>query len=375
MKKSPIFCAACEASDCEIALIGGLRRTTCPHCGHSQRVDIEPFDYYSFAMGSTSVDRERLKAQAGFVSSHLSENARALEVGCAAGDLAHELRLQLNFGCYHGVEISPARRRAAEKLDRVFAETLDELLETGAVQSADYDIVLSSHYLEHVEHPFAAIELMTRVMKPNGLLFVETPNRSGHAGLPFDDNRAHIHFFCVASLTRILARCGLETIALETGARHDARYPDCLRVMARLNTVSQKQTTSILTSAVELDGVDKLVVWGAGRMVDEVLAHYLDPSRIAFFVDRDIRKHGDTCMGAPVRSPDALEQSSGWCVLINSLEMETSIREEISKRFGARVSRVISVAELLDSLVEPRKNGARLSNSELESARFAPTAP
>ena len=112
-----IICAACEAADPEIIVIGGLRRTFCPHCHHSQRIDIEPFDYTHFAMGSTGVAAERLRAQADFIARRLSDGARALEIGCAAGDLAQALRECRSFVTYDGVEFSPARERAAKRLD------------------------------------------------------------------------------------------------------------------------------------------------------------------------------------------------------------------------------------------------------------------
>ena len=68
MMNGRIVCAACEAADPEIVVIGGLRRTSCPSCHHSQRVDVEPFDYTNFAMGGTGLAPERLAAQADFIA-------------------------------------------------------------------------------------------------------------------------------------------------------------------------------------------------------------------------------------------------------------------------------------------------------------------
>ena len=255
-----IICAACEAADPEIAEIGGLRRTSCPHCHHSQRVDIEPFDYTHFAMGSTGIAPERLKAQADFIATRLGDGARALEVGCAAGDLAQALRERRSFATYDGVEFSPARERAAKRLDRVFDAPLENLLSSGAIEEASYDVVLSSHCLEHLDDPSAMVAAMRRALKPDGLLFIETPNRSGHARLPFDDNRSHIHFFGVLSLTRLLARHGLETIAAETGARLDARYSNSLRALARVRATLAVDAP-LLSDHPSLAGVDKVVIW------------------------------------------------------------------------------------------------------------------
>ncbi|MGP8245709.1 MAG: class I SAM-dependent methyltransferase [Bryobacteraceae bacterium] len=343
-----IICAACEATDPEIVVIGGVRRTSCRHCHHSQRIDIEPFDYTRVAMGSTGIAAERLKGQADFIVTRLSDAARALEIGCAAGDLAQALRERRSFATYDGVELSPARQRAAERLDHVFDAPLQSLLASGSIEEASYDVVLSSHCLEHLDDPSATIAAMRRALKPDGLMFIETPNRSGHARLPFDDNRSHIHFFGVLSLTRLLARHGLETVAVETGARLDARYSDSVRVLARAHAAPVVESR-LLSDHPKLAGVDKLVVWGAGRMVEEMLEHYFDPQRIAFFIDKDERKHGTLRFGAPVRGPDALAQGANWIVLVNLLEMESAIRAEIAATHSARVARVVSVSELLDS--------------------------
>lgn len=83
-------------------------------------------------------------------------------------------------------------------------------------------------------------------------------------------------------------------------------------------------------------------------MVDEMLAPYFDPARIAFFVDTDVRKKGSLRLGARVRDPSALETGSRWVVLINSLESESAIRAEIEAHHRATVTRVIGIAELLD---------------------------
>ncbi len=230
-----IICAACEATDPAIVIIGGLRRTFCRQCHHSQRIDIEPFDYTNFATGSNGFAPERLKSQAEFIAARLRDGARAIDIGCAAGDRAQALRERRSFASYDGVEFSPAHELAAKRLDRVFDTPLENLLASGAIQEASYDLVLSSHCLEHLDDPSAMVAAMRRALRPDGLLFIETPNRSGHARLPFDDNRSHIQFFGISSLTHLLARHGLETIAAETDVRPDPRYSDSLWVVARVH--------------------------------------------------------------------------------------------------------------------------------------------
>ncbi|MCW2314983.1 SAM-dependent methyltransferase [Rhodoblastus acidophilus] len=340
-------CAACGSPTPEIVVLGGLRRSRCLSCHHSQRIDVETFDYAGFAMGATGAAPERVAAQADFIGAEAFASARALEIGCAAGDLAQELRRRFAFAAYHGIEFSPARDVAARRLDRVFSAPVEDLLASGEIQAETYDLVLSSHCLEHLEDPSVLIAAMKRAMKPGGSIFIETPNGGGHPRLSFDDNRTHLHFFCASSLTRLLARHGLESFKVETGGRLDARYSDSLRLLARPLRAFAPDP-SVLSGHPLLARTDRLVVWGAGRMVDEMLAHFFDAARIAFFVDKDERKQGGVRLGRPVKAPQAIETGEGWTVLINSIENEQAIREEIATRFYGRVCRVIALSELLD---------------------------
>lgn len=346
MVESRVACAVCGEGLATIFEIGGLKRGTCAGCGHAQRIDIPAFDYASFAMGGTARGAERLEAQAEFLAPFVTSNARVLEIGCAAGDLAAVLRSRHDLAQYDGLEMSPAREQAAEVMENVFSLSLPRLLERGRVAPQNYDLVISSHCLEHVLDIGEEVEAIVRVLSNSGTIFIEVPNRSGNALLAFDDNRAHLHFFSVASLTRLLSNHGMEVLAAQTGAQHDERYPDSLRVIARRISDRPLQKRYALSDHALMAGLDNVVVWGAGKMVDELLEHFFDPSRIAFFVDSDERKWGSSRMGVPVRPLSALSSEGVQVVVINSLEYEPAIRQQLLERFP-EVRRVIAVRELL----------------------------
>lgn len=344
-----ITCAVCGNVDVSIITIGGARRADCPACLHEQRVDIEAFDYADFAMGATGAGETRLQGQVEFLSRHLPLQARILEIGCAAGILAEILRPRLAPRAYHGIELSPARDIAARMLDTVFDATLPDLLRQERLAVAAYDVIITSHCLEHITDIDAEIASIRKVLAPQGALFVEVPNRSGHPTLPFDDNRSHLHFFSVSSLTRLLAKHGLAVTVMETGAWHDARYPDCIRAIAR--PVAYTPAVSYPLSAhPRLAGVENLIVWGAGKMVPEMLVHYFDPEKIKFFVDKDERKHNTICLGRPVKPLDAINTLPSCTILINSLEYEKEISKNISDDFGEYCTKTISIGELLSEI-------------------------
>jgi hypothetical protein len=343
-----IGCAVCGRTGLIAAAIGGWRRAVCPDCHHEHRIDVPSFDYGAFALGKTGISAERIRSQADFLVPHLGSAKSALEIGCAAGDLCRVLRTMHSFDVYEAIELSPARRLAQSMMNRVIALPLSEALAQEVIARAAYDVILSSHCLEHVLDLHAEMSAMRAAVASGGLAFVEVPNRSGNRRLPFDDNRAHLHFFSIASLTLLLEQHDLEVVAAQTGVWHDARYADCLRVVARVRDPSTAERPSaLLSDHPALAHEANVVVWGAGKMAEEMLAHFFDLSKIAIFVDTDPRKHGSLCLGLPVCSPDVLRDRTDHVVLINSLEYEEPIRQHLREHFAAHLRRVIAISELL----------------------------
>lgn len=59
----------------------------------------------------------------------------------------------------------------------IFAGTLTEYLKS---QKKKYDIVTCIHVIEHVRNPKQFIDSLLRLVKPGGLLYLETPNSDSH---------------------------------------------------------------------------------------------------------------------------------------------------------------------------------------------------
>ncbi len=297
-------------------------------------------------MCSLGTSSSRLRSQIAFFSPFAPKAAKVLEIGCATGELAAATRQALEVERYEAIELSPAGRQAEAHLDRLYAKPLRELIACGEIASG-FDLILMSHVLEHLEDPAAELAAMIQVLKPGGFMFLEVPNGAGNRHLPLDDNRAHLHFFSASSLSRLLARQGLETIAAASDVRLDARYMDSLQLMARpfrLPTWS----TSWLSDHPALRGENEIVVWGAGSLAEEVLANFFDASRIAFFIDRDPAEHDSARLGRPVRGPGALG-SEPRTVLINSIDFAEAIAADIVRATPGVNHRVLKIGDLLAS--------------------------
>ena len=77
------------------------------------------------------------------------------------------------------------------------------------------------HSLEHCREPALAISNAVSLLKPDGLIVIEVPNmdctgfkKYGPVWWHVDAGR-HLHFFTKASLTKLLARIGMEPLKWE----------------------------------------------------------------------------------------------------------------------------------------------------------------
>jgi len=295
------------------------------------------------ALGTSS---ERLNSQIRFFQPFTKPDADILEIGCATGELAAATRAALKPNTYDAIELSPAKEQARGTVDRIFEAPLGELLEEKRLTADQYDLIIMSHVLEHIEDPGAELRHMIRVLRPGGFIFLEVPNGSGHRRLPIDDNSSHLHFFSATSLTRLLADQGLETIATATDVRLDARYADSLQIVSRAFH-PPSWDHHILSDHPILKNAEDIVVWGAGSLAEEILENFFDPMKIAFFIDRDPRKQGGTCMGRAIRDPSALGNEPR-IILANSIDYGPAIAADIKSIYPGVAHRVVQMSALLD---------------------------
>ena len=337
-------CPACGATDFELLQTAIGSRTYCHECFHGWRTDRPEYAYTNTAMCSLGSNPARLAAQIEFFAPYVRSGSRVLEIGCATGELAAAARAALPIGSYEAIELSPAREMARAHLDKLHTAPLPDLLSASSIEGR-FDIILMSHVLEHLADPGREIAAIIEALEGSGVLFLEVPNRGGAHALAIDDNRAHLHFFCATSLTRLLARYGLETVAAATGVKLDDRYSDSLQVIA---TPFRAPTWScaMLSDQPAIAAEDSIVVWGAGSLADELLANYFDPAKIDFFVDSNPARIGSRIMGREVRRPEALG-AAPRTVLVNSIDFADAIVEDIARLYPSTPHRIVRIGDLL----------------------------
>lgn len=188
----------------------------------------------SLAVGSAAYERkpDELSSHGRLLEwAARSSPGRALDVGCADGMIALELRHRGHHVTGVDVAASPVVK---ERVDLFVEADLDDGL-PGAVLDADrYDLVLAADVLEHVRRPEVLLAELHDVLSVGGRLLVSVPNfghwypRARVALGRFDYDRRgildqdHVRFFTRRSFERLLHRAGWHIVAQEaTGLPFD----------------------------------------------------------------------------------------------------------------------------------------------------------
>jgi SAM-dependent methyltransferase len=186
-----------------------------------------------------------------------------LDVGCGNGHLLYQLRER--FSRLIGLEFSPQRLEQARVnlASFPFLPVLGSAEDMSSIDSESVDCVVSADTIEHVPDVYAASAEMYRVLRPSGLLVINTPNiafvkkrlrllagrfpstSQPNEGLGSDIlfDGGHLHYFTYRSLSLLLRKAGFEIVSRigfgKLGSVHNL-YPPLTSVSVQL--VARKPT-------------------------------------------------------------------------------------------------------------------------------------
>jgi len=141
---------------------------------------------------------------------------RFLDIGCATGALLRVLRER--GWQVTGVEISPSAAYARNEHN---LDVRDLPLEENHFPDDYFDVVHASHLIEHLNDPRSFLEEIHRILKPDGHVFITTPNISGFQARLFKSRWRsaifdHLYLFSAKTLRALLKDCGFVVEEVKT---------------------------------------------------------------------------------------------------------------------------------------------------------------
>jgi 2-polyprenyl-3-methyl-5-hydroxy-6-metoxy-1,4-benzoquinol methylase len=197
-------------------------------------------DYRAGAADWLRTYRRRVEGLTG----RLAPGARVLEVGCAAGFFLEVMQSD-GFDVW-GVEISAeiaaeARRRVGD--DRIHRGALED----APHRDRSFDLISFWDVVEHLPDPIATLRAARRLLKPDGLLLVETQNvESRFARLmgrrwQHFKQVEHLWHFSPSTARQLLEAGGFETVELT--ARRAGKHVGLDFIVERAGRVHPRLST------------------------------------------------------------------------------------------------------------------------------------
>ena len=178
----------------------------------------------------------------------LPRSEALLEVGCHAGVLLDRFRSR--GWSVSGVEPDP--RAAAFARSRYRLDVKASTLEDAGYEPASFDAVVMLHVIEHLDDPAATVQAIARVLRPGGILVIETPVYDTlmyrllgrrERSLSCD---GHIVFYTGRTLTALLERFGFEIVA----QRRVGRTMSLGRLLWNIGVISKSKTVQQIIERV-----------------------------------------------------------------------------------------------------------------------------
>ncbi|MCX6925595.1 MAG: class I SAM-dependent methyltransferase [Verrucomicrobia bacterium] len=387
-------CPVCAAIACEVLhsqrfvlpeghpLAVGYDVVCCEQCGFcfadttvSQR-DYDAF-YARFSKyednktstggGGSSEDAQRLQETAACLAEALPDRSvRLLDIGCANGGLLKALR-ELGYSNLTGIDPSPVCIETTRQLCRCdgFVGSLSSL----PAGIGEFDSVILSHVLEHVQDLVAAMSGIRALMKSSALAYLEVPDAARYAeclAAPFQDfNTEHINHFSLQCLRQLAGRHGLRAqtggaktlwaaprlpypaiysfFTVDGSAEAAANWPKDVELRGKVVeyiTLSRQMMDAIECKLEALlKDSPEVIVWGTGQLAMKLLSETcLGQAGIVAFVDGNPVNQGKLLLGRPIMAPAQIRHLSQPIVVTSILH-------------GAEIARVIRDQQKLTNAI------------------------
>lgn len=317
--------------------------------------------------GVNNADKQRYDLYENLLSKYINKNSHIYDIGCAKGGLIQHFN-SLGYMNTAGIEINQALVN--------FAKSLGLNVQEGdatniPLTNNESDVLIFSHVFEHLLEFEKTLTSINRVLKDEGLLFIEVPNANEYFKYPVFDFfwlgiREHINHFSKNTLHGILSNYGFEMIeVLETNISYDNKkysYPSLICIFRKtkvnkieknsdkvldqnITTYLQQEYTKVFNHTKNLIHIFSqykyIYFWGIGQEFF-ILSSFLNLEKYRsqiILIDRDeFKQNNHTFLGLDINSPEIIGNINST----NSLVIICSIfnYENINKQLKDNIQRV-----------------------------------
>lgn len=288
MQRDWISCNTCGADEYQV--LNYVEEWTIGKCSRCNTVYVNPiptfapdnefsevskeFQYTRFMHGEItpeilrhdSAQLQRHCAKIVELTGRIWPQIRFLDVGCGSGA---SVKAATDAGWKAtGVDLDPQLIASGKRqfdVDLRCTPLLD-----AAFPDASFDFVRLRDVIEHLPNPYAALLEIKRILAPGGVVLLATPNQEGlstqlRVALGGKLTKVatvppphHLHGFTPATLSRILARSGLEVLEVKTTTPVDPDYVTA----NNMRGMSKPAHVLFWKSAQWLGQGSMVVVWG-----------------------------------------------------------------------------------------------------------------
>ena len=190
------------------------------------------------------------------LNQYFPRRGRLLEIGSFCGIFLDRIRA----AGWDSIGLEPDRGVADYARAKYRHNIVDGLLPNPVLKDHDFDAVVMLHVIEHMPDPSENLREIHRILKPGGVLAVETPRFDsllfkllGRRERSINNCPGHIFFFTVPTLRRLLEKNGFEVVRVDMVGRTLTLE----RLLMNIGLISRsgriKRWLSWLSSALRLD--------------------------------------------------------------------------------------------------------------------------
>jgi 2-polyprenyl-3-methyl-5-hydroxy-6-metoxy-1,4-benzoquinol methylase len=224
--------AILQCKSCKSVFISPEQQDTKAESLYSQDYFTEREGYFfhdgvADGSGQESAHVADFRAGLALIEAQKLPSRSLLDVGCATGSFL-SLAKANGWQC-RGVEVSAFA--AAQARERTGCEIFCGKLEDAPFGSGSFDAITMWDLLEHLPDPLQGLEKARQLLKPSGLLLVNTPNENsllrqmarliyrgsgGFITTPVNRlyHRYHLHYFAAEPLGTLFRRAGFEVVEM-----------------------------------------------------------------------------------------------------------------------------------------------------------------